>query len=179
METKQRLMRSNSWSSEDEVQLRALAEEGLTADEVASKMRRTRGSVLGFIHRNKIVLARRDHRVPMKDVKQSTHVKEPVVKRETGSVVVNPAKREGNNRWNYRRAEEMLKAPQTVGDWPKPENEESVLIADVKSYHCQMPLWDFIGPQSKYCGRPRLRFREITVSPYCAGCHKLAYQPPR
>jgi len=175
-------MRSTSWSNEEEQLVRKLAEDGLTADAIAKEMKRTRSSVLGFIHRNKIVLHRRDHRVPMKDVKPTTFVrgtKKAEVQRTPGSAVIDTTKREGNNRFNYRRAEDMLKAPQTVGDWPKPENEHSVLIADLKSTHCQMPLWDFIAPDSKYCGRPRLRFREVTVSPYCAGCHKLAYQPPR
>lgn len=67
----------------------------------------------------------------------------------------------------------------TTPEWPKPANEFSVSFGENQHMQCNMPLWSAFEYTGLVCGKPRLStvVREIAVpiSPYCAGCHQLAY----
>ena len=64
--------------------------------------------------------------------------------------------------------------------WPKPENDNSLDILEARRPNCLMPLWSDNSRTGKVCGKTRIHetIRDVVVyhSPYCAGCHRLAYQ---
>lgn len=151
------------WLPEHVELLKKLVSEGLSATQIGVRMELTRNQVIGYCHRHKIELARRTSTQPMKDVK----------KRPKISATEARSNKKGSNHFNFRRASELSNAVPTDGNWPKPENDNSVDIFDTQEHHCRMPLWGHSLRVGKVCGKPRLRFN----SPYCASCHKLAYTP--
>lgn len=170
-------MANGYWTPENDAELRKLVEKGLTAREIALEMEISRSKVLGYCHRKKIALAGRKTTEPMKDVKRSTPKAKTV--RPAISAVSARTDKSGNNHFNVRRAIELSKEPMTTEGWPKEPNELSVDIFDRGHMGCMMPLWSVNQRTGMVCGKPRLstekRNIEVPISPYCAGCHQLAY----
>lgn len=137
----------------------------------------SRSKVLGHCHRHKISLARRKTDEPMKDVKRSVPKEKKV--RPAISAIPSRSEKIGNNHFNIRRVIELSREPMTTPSWPKPANEHSVDFGETKFMQCQMPLWSGHEYTGLVCGKPRLssivRGIPVPVSPYCAGCHQLAY----
>lgn len=173
------------WTNENDERLRRLVANGLSSTQIAVEMGVTRNTILGYIHRNKIELARRKSNDPMNDVKVTPYVRKKKNKPATNPISATLARtnqgKEGNNHFNVRRMLELSAEPATMPKWPKDENELSVHFMDTKDPHCRMPLWGTADRIGKVCGKVRIGTTKngvyVPLSPYCSSCHPLVYTP--
>lgn len=172
-------MANGYWTPQNDAELRKLVNAGLSAKQIAMEMEISRSKVLGYCHRNKIALAGRKTTEPMKDVKRSVYVPKEKPLRPAMSAIPSRSEKLGNNHFNVRRVIELSREPMTTPNWPKEPNAASVEFGDHEHLQCSMPLWSVNEYTGMVCGKQRLSTEKrgilVPISPYCAGCHQLAY----
>lgn len=140
------------WAPAMDAKLRALWATGIPASQIATKMHKTRNSVIGRAHRLKLARRRNPgNRAPRP-------VREPRVKRV---VVMKPRPVK-----NVESANIKGNSPHPLPSIPTARN---LGLMDLTDAACRFPIGD--GPYT-FCGH-----ETKPGSPYCEGHHTLCYQP--
>jgi GcrA cell cycle regulator len=148
-------MGSPKWKDDSDKQLKELLRQGLTYDQIASVMKRSRGSVIGRASRLELKSAQADRYNP------SHKVRKP-----RAPAPVPPAE---------RPPEPVQAAPEPVPEVvpPVPTAPTGITIDKLLSTHCRWPLGDPARPDFSFCGEPKQPHRS-----YCDHHHKISYTPP-
>lgn len=141
------------WSADDVEELRRLALiERLSALQIGERMSRSRNSIIGAVHRNKITLARATGRHTLDG--DAPRKRKP--RKRLGLYnIIQPVFDRGPVTLRVARVETL-----------------NVTFEELKSDQCRYPVTD--DSPFFFCGHSKLE-----TSAYCAAHHRLCYQPAR
>lgn len=160
-----------SWTPDNVVRLRAMVDEGGTAQAIADVLGCARNAVIGKVHRLGLALARGggEHEKPAEKQKRDRTliVKPPAPK--VAKPKPAPAPKPSPKPLPVVIAPPVDPTPKR---WPKPAGPEAVSIEGLTSQTCRMPLWGDEHRIGLFCGK--LVSRE--GSSWCAACRQLTYE---
>lgn len=151
-----------TWTEEEIAEATRLWREGNTAVVVAAAVGKTKGAVIGLMHRRKVVQGTK----PDKDPRGGS---KPGPRRQRSTKVAarppKPPKPVAPD-----APEEASNVTPLKPTEPPPEG---VTILELRHWHCRYPKGEALEPAVYYCGQPKLAGRS-----YCSGHCAVAFCSP-
>lgn len=156
-----------SWTEENVTWLRAMVDEGGTAQAIADVFGIARNAVIGKVHRLGLALARRggEHEKPAEKQKRDR----ALIMKPPAPKVVKPKPAPAPRRVPVAIAPPVDPTPKR---WPKPAGPEAVDIEGLSSLTCRMALWGDEHRLGMFCGKPV----SAEGSSWCAACRQLVFE---